>query len=79
MSNIESFQVLSETEVAAINGGGLLDLLQPLIIVNDPLGVVGLFVDPVLTGGLNAMQSITVPLMSNINSIVTGLLGGLRL
>ena len=74
MNNFDQFEALSETEAADINGGGLLDLLPSFIIINDPLGLIGSVVDPIVTGALNAGQSIINGLTSAINT----LLGSLR-
>ena len=78
MNNLDQFEVLTETEAVATNGGGLLDLLYPTIIINDPLGLMGTLVDPivtpVVTGALNAGQSIVNGLTSAINSLLGSLL-----
>ena len=74
MNHNQQFEALSETEATNINGGGLLDLLYPSIIISDPLGLVGTLVDPivtpVVTGALNAGQSIVNGLTSAINSLL---------
>lgn len=71
MNNFDQFEVLTETEVADINGGGLIDFLAPGILVNDPLGLVRNLADPLLTGaGAN-------PLASNLGGLVNSLLGAL--
>ena len=74
MNNLDQFEVLSETEAADINGGGLLDLFYPHIIISDPLGLVGTLVDPIVTGALNAGQSIINGLTSAINNLLGSLL-----
>lgn len=73
MNNLDQFEALTETEAVATNGGGLLDLLPPWIIINDPLGLVGTLVDPIVTGATNAAQSI----INGLNSAINNLLGGL--
>jgi len=71
MNNFDQFEALTETEVNAINGGGLLDFLAPGVILNDPLGILSKIVDPLLTGaGAN-------PLASNLGGLVNSLLGAL--
>jgi len=74
MNNLDQFEVLSETEATNINGGGLLDLLYPHIIITDPLGLVGTVIDPIVTGATNAAQSIVNGLTSALNSLLGSLL-----
>ncbi|AXY77562.1 hypothetical protein D3H65_27825 [Paraflavitalea soli] len=78
MNNVDQFEALTEVEAVETNGGGLLDLLYPTIIINDPLGLVGTLVDPIVTGALNAGQSIINGLTSAINNLL-GSLKGIKL
>lgn len=78
MNNVDQFEALTEVEALETNGGGLLDLLYPTIVINDPLGLVGTFVDPIVTGTLNAGQSIINGLTSAINNLL-GSLKGIKL
>jgi hypothetical protein len=75
MNNFDQFETLTDTEVVNTNGGGLLDYLSPFLIVNDPLGLVGGVVDPLIAGVGGAVRSIT----GGVHTILHNLLGILRL
>ncbi len=75
MNNFDQFEALSEAEVTDINGGGLLDLLYPYIIINDPLSLMGTIVDPIATGALNVTQNVVNGVNSAIGNLLAALLG----
>ncbi|WP_315820674.1 hypothetical protein [Paraflavitalea speifideaquila] len=70
MNNFDQFEALTEAEVENVNGGGLLDLLQPILIVNDPLGLIGTVVDPLFNGATSAVHSIVGGVKTVLNNLV---------